>query len=202
LTLAVPELSLPTTALQASFLEGMAEFAAEGRGSADDDSVLGSELRKLAATWRTEEGFAEYVAALRADALEETPRPAGWVPCTTWWWTDGDTWLGRIALRHRLTPRLLEIGGHIGYDVRRTARRRGYGSAMLAAVLPHARTLGITRLLVMCDVDNVGSRGVIEANGGWLEDERNGKARFWISTAAGPTRKVGPPGPAGVAELG
>jgi predicted acetyltransferase len=142
--------------------------------------MLGSHLRRRAATWRTEEGFAAYVAALRADALEETPRPTGWVPCTTWWWTAGDAWLGRIALRHRLTPRLLEAGGHIGYDVRPSARRRGYATAMLRAVLPQARALGIASLLVTCEVDNLGSRRVIELNGGRLEDERGGKLRFWL----------------------
>ena len=54
---------------------------------------------------------------------------------------------------------------------------------MLRAVLPMARELGIDRALVTCDHDNVASRKVIEACGGQLEDQREKKLRFWISTS-------------------
>ncbi|MGH8860431.1 MAG: hypothetical protein ACRDVG_04210 [Jatrophihabitantaceae bacterium] len=97
-------MSAPTTSVRASFQEAMAEFAAEGRGERYE-AMVGADLRDQAAAWRATEGFAEYVAVLRAEALEETPRRSGWVPCTTWWWVEGETWLGRIALRHRLTRR-------------------------------------------------------------------------------------------------
>ena len=56
---------------------------------------------------------------------------------------------------------------------------------MLHDVLPHANLLGIDPALVTCDVDNVASRRVIEANGGILEDERRGKLRFWVPTGSG-----------------
>jgi predicted acetyltransferase len=59
--------------------------------------------------------------------------------------------LGRIAIRHRLTPRLREFRGHIGYEVRPSVRRRGHASAMLAAVLPVAGALGIDPVLITCD---------------------------------------------------
>jgi predicted acetyltransferase len=95
---------------------------------------------------------------------------------------DGPDYLGRIALRHQLTDRLRETGGHVGYDVRRTARRQGHATAMLRAVLPLARGIGIDPVLVTCDVDNLASRRVIEVNGGVLEDERSGKLRFWVPT--------------------
>ncbi len=91
-------------------------------------------------------------------------------------------YLGRIALRHQLTDRLRETGGHIGYDVRPTARRQGHATAMLRAVLPLTHGMGINPVLVTCDVDNLASRRVIQANGGVLEDERYGKLRFWVST--------------------
>jgi len=54
---------------------------------------------------------------------------------------------------------------------------------MLRAALPWCRDLGIDRILLTCDSDNIGSRKVIEANGGALEDERAGKLRFWVDTA-------------------
>jgi len=104
------------------------------------------------------------------------------VPCTTLWWVEDDEYLGRLAIRHRLTEWLRKVGGHIGYDVRPTARRQGHATAMLRAALPRARELGIDDVLVTCDVDNVASRRVIEANGGRFEDERDGKLRFWVLT--------------------
>ena len=87
-----------------------------------------------------------------------------------------------MSIRHRLTPSLLLMGGHIGYDVRPSARRRGHATLMLAAALPVARGLGIDRALLTCRTDNIGSRKVIEANGGVLEDERDGMLRFWAPT--------------------
>ena len=53
---------------------------------------------------------------------------------------------------------------------------------MLAAALPRAHAMGIDPVLVTCDVDNVASRRVIEANGGVLENELQGKLRFWVPT--------------------
>ena len=146
--------------------------------------MIGHEIRTWSHRWNDPPAFAEYSAGLRAEALEETPRPAGFVPCTTLWWVEDDEYLGRLAIRHRLTPHLLDFGGHIGYDVRSSARRRGHATAMLAAALPVARELSIDSALVTCDVDNIGSRRTIEKNGGVLEDQRGGKLRFWVPTVA------------------
>jgi predicted acetyltransferase len=179
----MPELVLPTTEVQPSFLAAMAEFRAEGRGGPGDASMIGNDHRRFAATWHTRAGFASYAQSVRAEAFEDNPRPDGYVPCTTWWYVDGDDYLGRIAVRHRLTEQLLEIGGHIGYDVRPSARRRGHATRMLQTVLPHAHALGIDPALVTCDVGNIASRKVIEAARGQLEDERAGKLRYWVPTS-------------------
>ncbi|MFB9239111.1 GNAT family N-acetyltransferase [Plantactinospora siamensis] len=178
----MPTLTAPIERVRESFLAAMAEFRAEGRGDRQDFSMIGSEIRAHADTWSSAEGFARFVAELRAQALPESPRPAGYVPSTTLWWVDGAEYLGRIAVRHRLTPSLLEFGGHIGYDVRPTARRRGHATAMLRAVRPVARELGIDPALLTCDVDNAVSRRVIERNGGVFEDQRGDKLRFWVPT--------------------
>jgi predicted acetyltransferase len=179
----MPELKLPTVEVRESFIAAMAELQAEGRGSPDDDTMVGREIREFGPTWHTPEGFADYVAQIRAESLEATPRPDGWVPSTTWWYVDGPEYLGRIALRHRLTDQLREVGGHIGYDVRPTARRRGCATAMLAGTLAHARELGIESALLTCDADNIGSKTVIERAGGAYEDTRNGKLRYWVPTS-------------------
>ena len=96
---------------------------------------------------------------------------------------DDEEVVGRISLRHTLTPWLLEVGGHIGYAVRPTARRRGHATTALGLMLRVAAERGIDPVLVTCDDDNVGSRRVIEANGGVLEDVRNRKMRFWLPSA-------------------
>ncbi len=113
-----------------------------------------------------------------------TPRPEGYVPATEMWWVEGETFLGQITIRHRLTPHLLEAGGHIGYDVRPSARRRDHATEMLRQTLAIAHGMGIDPALITCDVDNIGSRTVIERNGGVLEDERAGKLRFWVRTGS------------------
>jgi predicted acetyltransferase len=179
----MPELILPDPRVHAPFLTAMKEFQAEGRGGADDNSMLGREIGRFGAVWSDPAQFAAYTEWLRADALEESARPPGYVPGTTLWWADGEEYLGRLTIRHRLTPSLLQLGGHIGYDIRPSARRRGHATAMLAAALPVAHELGIDPVLITCDADNIGSRKVIEANGGVLEDERDGKLRFWAPTS-------------------
>lgn len=127
-------------------------------------------------------GLAAWVETLRADASEENPRPEGFVPSTNLWWVEGQDYLGRVQIRHRLTGPLREFGGHVGYFVVPAHRRRGHATRMLAAALPVADALGLECVLVTCDVDNVASRKVIEAAGGSFEDQRGPKLRFWVPT--------------------
>jgi predicted acetyltransferase len=179
----MPELHRPSVRARRSFLAAVTEFRSEGRGGATDNTMIGDEIRRFAGSWTaTPDGFSNYVEWLVAQAREDWPRPEGYVPSTTLWWIEDDEYLGRIALRHRLTPQLLEVGGHIGYDVRPSARRHGHGTAMLRDALPIASTLGIESALLTCDADNVGSRKVIERNGGVLEDQRGSKMRYWVPT--------------------
>jgi predicted acetyltransferase len=181
----MPELVLPTTAVRPSFLEAMDEFVAEGA----ENSQTAAWIEQNAPGWQDPEAFAAFVEAVRADALPGTPRPAGHVPCTTLWWVDGEDYLGRIAIRHELNDFLLEVGGHIGYDVRPARRREGHATAMLRASLPWALRLGVDPALVTCDTDNVGSIRVIENAGGVLEDVRGIKRRYWVPTAPAPVRQ-------------
>jgi predicted acetyltransferase len=185
-------LSPPDPRHQLSYLDALAELAAEGNAHYLD-LVLPAEpgfrgasytLRTLADPATFEE-FCQYTAAL---SDPDTARPAGWVTTTHLWMLADDTGeevvVGRISLRHALTPWLLEVGGHIGYAVRPTARRRGHATAALALMLDVAAERGIDPALVTCDDDNIPSRKVIEANGGVLEDVRNTKMRFWIATGS------------------
>jgi predicted acetyltransferase len=178
----MPALSLPDVRVHASFVAAMAEFAAEGRGRPADHSMIGAEIRGFGGDWEDPAAFAAFVRWLRDQALESSPRPPTHVPSTTLWWVDGNQYVGRIAIRHRLTPSLREIGGHIGYDIRPSWRRLGHASTMLRATLPVACGMGIDPALLTCRADNVASRLVIERNGGILEDDRAGILRFWVPT--------------------
>jgi predicted acetyltransferase len=126
--------------------------------------------------------LSDYVGRLLAETRERPNRPAEPVPSTHLWWVDGDRFLGRIQIRHRLNPFLREFGGHVGYHVIASERRRGHATAMLGAALPVAAGLGLDCLLITCDEGNVGSRKVIEANGGLFQDQRAEKLRFWVPT--------------------
>ena len=178
----MPELVIPHAGVHASFIDAMAEFAGEGRGGVRDDSMIGRDIRVNTGSWADPEVFATYVQRVVADAEPDSPRADGFVPSTTLWWVKDDTYLGRIAVRHSLTPWLLEQGGHIGYDVRPSVRRRGHATAMLRAALPITAGLGIDPALATCDHDNVGSRTVIESCGGVFEDRRADKLRYWLPT--------------------
>lgn len=177
----MPNLVEPTVAVQASYLRAMAAFESEGRTA--DGSALGHHLEHFGGTWHTSEGFAAYVAELHRQGDPAVAPPSGWVNSSSFWLVDGPSFLGEIRIRHELTPHLLEEGGHIGYDIAPEFRRRGFGTTMLALALRRAAGLGIDPALITCDRGNVGSRRIIEANGGVLEDERHGKLRYWVVTS-------------------
>lgn len=103
------------------------------------------------------------------------------------WLTDDHRRIyGRSSLRHRLTPALENIGGHIGYDIRPAERRKGFGTLILELTLEKAKNLGLRRVLITCDTDNTGSAKIIEKNGGRLSEQEfsdtAGKmiSRYWI----------------------
>ncbi len=89
--------------------------------------------------------------------------------------------LGFLHLRLRLNENLLKQGGHIGYSIRPTERRKGYAKEQLRLGLLEAKKKNITKALVTCHDDNEGSRKVILANGGQLEDVLDAVERYWIS---------------------
>ena len=130
----------------------------------------------------TADGCAAFVAERLRGADPEAPRPEGIVLCDYFWITDGDEMVGFLALRHELTPWLLEEGGHIGYSVRPSRRREGHASRAVALATIRAKELGLERVLLTCDEDNVGSRRTIENAGGVYEDSRKDKRRYWIAT--------------------
>lgn len=170
-------LSRPDSALHASWAEAVAEFYEAG-----EEHMHGSGLWEFDHVDVTAAGCRRVVEHLLAQADPATELPVGKVHCTYLWITDGPEFVGYLAIRHALTPWLLEEGGHIGYAVRPSRRRQGYATRALVLATAEAGALGLDRVLVTCDDDNVGSRRVIESAGGVFEDIRNGKRRYWMDT--------------------
>ncbi|TXC92015.1 GNAT family N-acetyltransferase [Metabacillus litoralis] len=112
--------------------------------------------------------------------------PTGWVPDSTYWLINEESRiLGVVNIRHELTDFLLTRGGHIGYGIRPSERKKGYATKLLHLALEKTKKLGIKKVLVVCDEWNIGSYKTIKNNGGieesdFVEDNGNVIKRFWI----------------------
>jgi predicted acetyltransferase len=167
-------LHVPDLRFHRSLVEVVAEFAGARMDGAGP--LIGTDVE----TVRDEAAFARLVAGLTGD--HEVTVVDGSVPASSFWLVEGDELVGFLQVRYRLTPFLLEQGGHIGYSVRPSARGRGLAARALAEAVGVARELGLDRVLVACAERNVASRTVIERSGGAYEDSRQGLRRYWIDT--------------------
>ena len=97
----------------------------------------------------------------------------GKVPDLTYFYVreEDDTIVGMVNIRLALNDFLRTEGGHIGYSVRPTERRKHYATQMLKEALTVLLTIGVNEALVSCDKDNIASSGVILNCGGTLKRE-------------------------------
>jgi predicted acetyltransferase len=167
----------PDVTFESSYHDAFREFEAEGR----DDALRATSSHT---------SFASFVQELH-DHAQGRHLPEGWVAGSTLWLVDtGGTFIGQVEIRHRLTEALRLRGGHVGYAIRPSMQRRGYGTRALALALPECVKLGLDRVLVTCDKTNDASRRIIEANGGVLDDAVQlddrpvPTMRFWIELNA------------------
>ena len=174
-------LVLPTTADEAKIMDYKAEFTAAG-DSMDSTAGLGCYS-----------SFAPWFAAVQDNSTPDTVRENR-VPASTYMAlrkSDGRL-VGMIDIRHVLNEYLALCGGHIGYSVRKSERRKGYATEMLRMALALCPTLGIHKALVTCNKENLASARTILANGGVLEnevlDEADGTLtqRYWVQTGMQP----------------
>src|SRR6266508_84326 len=161
----------PSPRYKAAILDAVAEMQAIGEWDISPDAFAA----------RFDDMLAEIAAA-----KDPTTAPPGVLPSEDFWLMDDDTWIGLLTLRLQLNEQFLHSGGHIGYVVRPSKRRCGYGRALLRLGLDKARERGLERVLLTCNETNIGSRKIIEANGGQFENavvvagQEDQKLRYWI----------------------
>ena len=127
----------------------------------------------------------DWLEELKKRSCEDTV-PKGLVPSSTYLGVrEKDNYIvGMIDIRHYLNEYLTQVGGNIGYSVRKTERNKGYAKQMLKLALEKCKELKIKKVLITCDEDNIASEKVILSANAKFEDIRNvdgeNKKRFWI----------------------
>ena len=138
----------------------------------------------------------EYIKSLR-DAERGIGLPKGYVPGTTFWLMDDDNWVGSFTIRHRLTPHLMQEGGHIAGNI--SPKYRGKYSSFIGAklILAAAHKMGLKRVLITCDANNSASyraiTGLMRLYGGEQMPDSIVKGhpehRVWVNTTKEDKRK-------------
>ena len=151
--------------------------------------------------WESDFVFAHYFESIALNSFEKYVQvlpefskglliPSDHVPSTLLFAFESTGKLvGRVSIRHSISGHLLNIGGHIGYGVIPSQRRKGFATEILKEKLTYVRDVlpELNRLLLTCDETNIGSIKTIEQNGGILEniyktpEMKVGKRRYWIN---------------------
>jgi predicted acetyltransferase len=134
------------------------------------------------------ENYDEWLAKVQRES-HAVNIPGGKVPASTYFLvrTSDDRIVGMANIRHKLNEILLKEGGHVGYSIRPTERRKGYATLLLKMALEKCRELKQEKVLITCDKINIGSAKVIQNNNGILENEIYSETyseviqRYWIS---------------------
>lgn len=162
----------PTIEMENEYVEYISEWEKAG------DKIVPSAAKRSIKDYKI-------LVAFWRDMETDKAYEKGFVPSTLYFLVDENNRIyGAIHIRHELNDYLINFGGHIGYGIRPSERKRGYASKMLSLALPMAKGLGIKKALVTCDKTNIASAKTIINNGGILENEiiEDGEIvqRYWI----------------------
>ena len=126
--------------------------------------------------------YKEWLIAKQRDA-EQKGIVDGWkVPSTNFWLYADGVPVGFGSIRHFLTEALSQAGGHIGYGIAPQFRGNGYGNEILRLLLKKADEIGLEKVLVTVDLDNIASQAVALANGGVITGRTDESVLIWIDT--------------------
>ena len=147
-----------------------------------EEFLLNNEIIHGAANM-TSLSIPEWVQFTENTKNKESVTP-GFVTAHTFFALDNNKIVGIINARHELNDYLLNFGGHIGYSVRKSERRKGYAKAMLSYTVDFLFSLGLEKILITCDKENIASKRTIESCDGILENEVIEESRitlrYWI----------------------
>ena len=147
-----------------------------------EEFLLNNEIIHGAANM-TSLSIPEWVQFTENTKYKESVTP-DFVTAHTFFALDNDKIVGIINARHELNDYLLNFGGHIGYSVRKSERRKGYAKAMLTYTVDFLFSLGLEKILITCDKENIASKRTIESCDGILENEVIEESRitlrYWI----------------------
>ena len=136
------------------------EYGSEINGSGNLDKYL------------KESTYEKWLESLKS-SLDIANIPETEVPRITYFYVreDDERIVGMVNIRLSLNEHFREEGGHIGYSIRPTERRKHYATMMLKDALKACDNVGITEVLVSCNKNNIASSGVIKKCGGALKRE-------------------------------
>ncbi len=159
------------------------KYAAQLRNMMDEWTSSGEKIVPWAITRCDYHDLPNYIKSLENKEADEKYVPDSTYFCLD---TDRNMFVGAVNIRHYLNEHLLSFGGHIGDGIRPSERGKGYGTRMIALALEECGRLGISRILMCCDKDNIASARTIVKNGGVLEnmlydpEEKVTVKRYWI----------------------
>lgn len=163
----------PTMEMEQSYFEYIDEWQKEG------NDIHPHSINPLGRDYKT------WLQETQVIQKQETCPPHLVTADTYFLINDAGRMLGAINIRHSLNDYLLNFGGHIGYGVRPSERRKGYATLILKLALEKCRELGLEKVRIICNKENHASSRTIIANGGVLENEvpdgDRMMQRYWIN---------------------
>jgi predicted acetyltransferase len=154
------------------------DYILEFKNNNEKDIPGGAHIQKL--------DYDEWLLKINNDLTKEELEK-GRVPAIQYFGMLDDKIIGTIQIRCELNDYLFNFGGHIGYSIRPSERRKGYADKMLKLALEKCKEMKIFKVLITCDKNNIGSAKTIIKNGGILENEYFNESeneitqRYWIS---------------------
>ncbi len=151
------ELVYPDIKYKETFLEALQEFRADNISTELNIMDIENNFRAFCSEWEK-----------KRKGIDLKPDE---VPETMYWAIVDGKFVGRIVMRHYLNEHLSKYGGHIGYAVISSERRKGYGTEMTRRVLPLVKEMGIDKALITIDHGNIGSEKIVKKFGATKEKE-------------------------------